>query len=114
MIRPVIALAFVLIGATTAHAYTLTCNEYRSLVLSGDPAAAYVTSGYASGAVDFYAGLACFVGQSNCECLQNVFVRQPSALGGEVARQISRYIANGNGNSSAWAPMVDAARVICR
>ncbi|MEW6270032.1 MAG: hypothetical protein AB1689_12135 [Thermodesulfobacteriota bacterium] len=106
-------LALLLAVATPAQSYFLTCSEFRAAVLTGDRDLLFITSGYAAGAVDFYAGLSCFAGTRQCSCLVDLFQNQAGPLGAESARQINRFIAEGNGNSSAWAAIIAAAQVLC-
>ena len=108
-----IAAAVIAGSASRAHAYGMTCNEFAAAVTSGDAQLQGLAVGYVVGAIDYLAGLICFVGNSQCGCLQNLVKGNPSGVGNAVGTQVGNCITSGNGDQAAFGPVSRAARQSC-
>lgn len=108
-----IALLLVVIAPAPARAYTASCSALYATVLSDDPFQNGISPGYAFGVADFLAGLQCFVGNPQCECLKNVVRNNAQAVGTAFGNEIRACISRGEGDTPAFGAMLRALRPFC-
>lgn len=111
---PALALVMLLASApSTVHAYAFSCTEAANLVRFGDDSDTAVIAGYGIGAIDFLAGLQCFVRGSACNCLSNLVVSRPRDFGEAYGQELAACVNRGEGSSPTFGPALRAARRFC-
>ena len=115
MIRYLLVLAVLvaLLVPRTSEAYSLSCNDIAAGVRSGDDRLLYTAVGYGIGAVDFLAGLQCFVRAPQCNCVANLITNRPGDYGTAFGQEIVACINRGEGNTPGFGPALRAARQFC-
>jgi len=98
--------------ARPARAYTVSCSDFVSLATSTDPQANGEAAGYVAGAIDFLAGLLCFVGSPQCQCVQNLVVTQANALSSAIVTHVDQCIAV-DGTQAAFGSISRGAHDLC-
>ncbi len=107
-----LVLAAVLLPALDSHAYNRTCGQIRAGLNSPSSGEFNFAAGYPIGVIDELAGLLCYVGNSQCDCLRGLLSRDGASLGSAVARGIFE-CADRDPNEGAFGSVTRVAREFC-
>ena len=103
------ALALTLTMTQPAHAYLVSCGDFKAAFTVGDNEVQAAVAGHSFGVVDMLATLDCFVRDRRCTCLSTMEAR-PEAYAEAL---VNRIMACPNGNTAAGAAF-NAALDVCQ
>ncbi|MDG2308300.1 MAG: hypothetical protein P8R42_27290 [Candidatus Binatia bacterium] len=106
-IAPAIVAALLLLTSAPADAFFMTCGDARSLGESAEDGDSVI--GHSFGALDAFAGLLCFVGDSKCDCLVDTASNRPR----EFSREFNRALQNCDDAAPAFGVAFQAAEALC-
>jgi hypothetical protein len=108
----IVVVAIKIATARPALAYTLSCADVSSAFAGTDQRAQDSAVGYIAGVIDFLAGLLCFVGNPQCQCVQDVVATQPQPLAMAVVTHINQCVSV-DGTQPAFGSISRAAKDLC-
>ncbi|HYC21899.1 MAG TPA: hypothetical protein VEI94_04315 [Candidatus Bathyarchaeia archaeon] len=113
--RRMLAIVTVVVALATARpalAYTFSCSDFASAFAGTDQNAQETAVGYIAGVTDFLAGLLCFVGSAQCQCVQNLVGGQPMMFAQAIVTHINQCVAV-DGTQAAFGSISRGAKDLC-